>query len=145
MIEQAWDIDRIRAHIAADLPVAAVFGIDIVAAQAASARVRLVGTAPIRRPGGSIAGPVLFAMADIATYALTLALRQEDVAVTSSLAMNFLRPGFALPLIGEAVPLRAGRNLLTYDVRIWSEAEGPDRPIAQATATWTNASVAPRP
>jgi acyl-coenzyme A thioesterase PaaI-like protein len=74
-------------------------------------------------------------MADIATYALTLAQRQEE-CVTANLSMNFLRPALALPLIGEAVSLRAGRNLLIHDVRIWSEAEGPERLIAQATASW---------
>jgi uncharacterized protein (TIGR00369 family) len=140
--EKKWDRDRILAHVAAYLPVAAMFGIDIIAADAERGRVRLIGNAQITRPGGSIAGPVLFAMADIATYALTLALRQEDTAATSSLLMNFLRPAFSPPLIAEAVPLRVGRGLLTYDVRIWSEADGPERLIAQAVATWAAAAIA---
>jgi uncharacterized protein (TIGR00369 family) len=84
-------------------------------------------------------------MADLATYALTLALKHEESAVTSSLLMNFLRPVYAPPLIAEAVPLRAGRSLLTYDVRIWSEADGPERLIAQATATWAAAPGAGSP
>lgn len=133
---KTWDMACILPHFATHLPVAALFGIDVVSADARHARVRLVGNEHITRPGGSIAGPVLFAMADLATYALTLALRHEESAVTASLLMNFLRPAFSPPLIAEAVPLRAGRSLLTYDVRIWSEAEGPERLIAQATATW---------
>ena len=112
MPEKSWDLDRILPHIAAHLPVAALFGIEVIAAEAERSRVRLIGNAHIWRPGGLIAGPVLFAMADVATYALTLALKQEDVAVTSSLVMNFLRPALAPPLIAEAVPLRAGRSLL---------------------------------
>ena len=137
-----WDIEGIRAHVAAHLPLAALFGIEIIAADAERSRVRLVGNAQITRPGGSIAGPVLFAMADIATYVLTLALKQEDAAVTSSLSMNFFRPAFSPPLIAEAVPLRDGRSLITYDVRIWSEADGPHRLIAQANATWAATSAA---
>jgi uncharacterized protein (TIGR00369 family) len=135
LTEPHWNRDRILSHIATHLPVAALFGIEVVEAQAALSRVRLVGSEHIRRAGGSVAGPVLFAMADIAAYALTLAQRQEE-CVTANLSMNFLRPALALPLIGEAVSLRAGRNLLIHDVRIWSEAEGPERLIAQATASW---------
>jgi uncharacterized protein (TIGR00369 family) len=134
--EKKWDMNRILPHFAAHLPVAALFGIEVVTAEPDRSRVRLVGNAHITRPGGSIAGPVLFAMADLATYALTLALKHEESAVTASLLINFLRLAYAPPLIAEAVPLRAGRSLLTYDVRIWSEAEGPERLIAQATATW---------
>jgi uncharacterized protein (TIGR00369 family) len=141
--EKKWDIDRILPHLAAHLPVVALFGMEVIAAEAARSRVRLVGNARITRPGGSIAGPVLFAMADVATYVLTLALRQEDAAATSSLLMNFFRPAFAPPLIAEAVPLRAGRSLLTYDVHIWCEADGPERLIAQAIATWAALTGAP--
>jgi uncharacterized protein (TIGR00369 family) len=143
MTEKAWHLDRILPHVEAYLPVAALFGMEIIAADADHSRVRLVGNAQITRPGGTIAGPVLFAMADVATYALTLALTQEDAAVTSSLQMNFLRPALSPPLIAEAVPLRAGRRLFTYDVRIWCEADGPERLIAQAIAIWaaTNGSA----
>jgi len=139
LTRKQWNLENILPHVATHLPLAALFGMKIVAAEPGHSRVRLVGNEHIRRPGGSIAGPVLFAMADVATYALTLALRHEETAVTSSLLMNFLRPAFAPPLIAEAVPLRAGKSLLTYDIRIWSETEGPDRLIAQATATWVAA------
>ena len=143
MTETTWHLDRILSHVAAHPPVAALFGMEILTADARHSRVRLVGNAQITRPGGTITGPVLFAMADVATYALTLALTQEDAAVTASLQMNFLRPALTPPLIAEAVPLRTGRRLFTYDVRIWSEADGPDRLIAQAAAIWaaTNGSA----
>ena len=136
MNSPSWTLDAIRSHVAEHLPVAALLGIEIVAASQAQARVRMRADARLLRPGGSVAGPVLFAMADVATYALTLALRQQDEDVTTSLQINFLRPALASPLIAEAVPLRAGRTLLTYDVRIWSESQGPGKPLAQAIATW---------
>ncbi len=136
MTATPWTLDRIRTYVAASLPLAALFGIDVIAAETTHARVRLTGNARIARPGGMVAGPVLFAMADITTYALSLMLRQEDTAATSTLLINFLRPAFELPLLSEAVALRAGRSLITYDVRIWPEAAGPDRLVAQATATW---------
>jgi uncharacterized protein (TIGR00369 family) len=136
MTATPWDLGRIRSYVAASLPLAALFGIDIIAAETTRARVRLTGNERISRPGGMVAGPVLFAMADIATYALSLMLRQQDAAATSNLLINFLRPAFELPLVSEAVALRAGRGLITYDVRIWPESAGPDRLVAQATATW---------
>lgn len=131
-----WNLERIRTHIAAHLPLAAVFGIEVLAATPDSARARLTGNANSFRPGGCVAGPVLFAMADVVTYALTLSLRGEEQAVTSSLSINFFRPAAELPLLIEAVPLRAGRQLITYDVRIWPERAGAAQLVAQATATW---------
>jgi uncharacterized protein (TIGR00369 family) len=92
LTRKQWNLENILPHVATHLPLAALFGMEIVAAEPGHRRVRLVGNEHIRRPGGSIAGPVLFAMADVATYALTLALRHEETAVTSSLLMNFLRP-----------------------------------------------------
>lgn len=145
MSEPPWDLERIRLHVAGHLPLAALLGIEIAAAERERSVVRLVGNPHIWRPGGSVAGPVLFAMADIATYALTLTLLQEDAAVTADLLINFLRPAVALPLVAEAMPLRAGRRLMTFDVRIWPEAAGPDRLVAQATATWAVASRGTRP
>src|SRR5437763_1323779 len=108
-MDMSWDLRRIRTHIAANLPLASLFGIDVSAADPSAARTRLADNASVTRPGGAVAGPCLFAMADIASYALTLVLRQEDAAMTSNMFINFLRPVFDFPVICEAVALRAGR------------------------------------
>ena len=57
-------------------------------------------------------------------------------AVTVDLTINFLRPARVLPLLAEAVPLRAGRRLFTAEVRI-SEEVGAMEMVAQATTTWS--------
>ena len=139
-ISDPWDIARIRNHVGANLPLMHTLGIEIDLAEPGRARVRLDAAEGLRRPGGAVAGPVLFAMADLVSYLLTLVLFQKDVAVTASLAIQYLRPAMSVPLIAEAVPLREGRTLLSYDVRIWSESEGPARLVAQANATWAKAS-----
>ena len=54
------------------------------------------------RPGGSISGPVQFALADVATYALILAARGDASAATVDMTINFLRPAMKFPLIAEA-------------------------------------------
>jgi uncharacterized protein (TIGR00369 family) len=78
---------------------------------------------------------VLFALADVVTYALILAARHDPDAVTVDLTINFLRPARRLPLLAEAVPLRAGRRLFTAEVRIAEESGG--ELVAQATTTWS--------
>lgn len=138
-IPDPWDIARIRAHVATQLPLMTTLGIAIEMAEPGRARVRLDAGEGLRRPGGAVAGPVLFAMADLVSYLLTLVLFRQDGAVTASLAIQYLRPAMSVPLIAEAVPLREGRTLQSYDVRIWSENEGPERLIAQANATWAKA------
>ena len=131
-----WTLEHIRQHIAEGLPLVPLFNLEIVEATAARARLRLNAGEHVSRPGGSVAGPVLFALADVVTYALILAARHDPDAVTVDLTINFLRPARNLPLLAEAVPLRAGRRLFTAEVRI-SEEAGAMALLAQATTTWS--------
>jgi uncharacterized protein (TIGR00369 family) len=86
-----------------------------------------------------VAGPVQFALADVAAYALILADRHDAAAVTVDLTIHFLRPAMLLPLVALATPLRAGRRLFTAEVRIAEEATG--RLIAHATTTYALTAV----
>lgn len=130
----AWTLDHIRRHIEEGLPLVPLFNIDVIEATTERGAVRLRDGEHVTRPGGSVAGPVQFALADVAAYALILADRQDAAAVTVDLTINFLRPAMMLPLVASAVPLRAGRRLYTADVRIIEEATG--RLISQATTTY---------
>lgn len=112
-----------------------LFGVAVTHADPASATVRLDNGPHITRPGGSVAGPVLFAMADVAAYALILATRPDPHTVTVDLTIHFLRPALKLPLFAVATPLRAGRRLYIAEIVIWAEAE-PERKLVQATATY---------
>jgi uncharacterized protein (TIGR00369 family) len=131
-----WTLDHIRQHIAEGLPLVPLFNLEVVEATATRGRLRLNAGEHVSRPGGSVAGPVLFALADVVTYALILAARHDPDAVTVDLTINFLRAARVLPLLAEAVPLRAGRRLFTAEVRI-SEADGTGPMVAQATTTWS--------
>ena len=115
--------------------MAAMIGLELLEAEPTHSLVRLPGSSALLRPGGAVAGPILFAMADIGTYLLTIAIRQAYDAMTSSLAINFLRPALQTPLLARAEPLSTGRRVMTFNVRITPEAD-PRRLIAQATATW---------
>jgi uncharacterized protein (TIGR00369 family) len=129
-----WTLDHIRQHIEQGLPLVPLFNIDVIEASTERGAVRLREGDHVTRPGGSIAGPVQFALADVATYALILAVKHDEAAVTVDLTINFLRPAMILPLIAVATTLRAGRRLFTADVRIGEEATG--RLISQATTTY---------
>ncbi len=111
----------------------------MIEATARRGAVRLRKGALVTRPGGSVAGPVQFALADVAAYALILADRGDAAAVTVDLTINFLRPAMALPLVAAATPLRAGRRLYTAEIRITEEATG--RLISHATTTYALSAV----
>ena len=129
-----WTLDHIRRHIEQGLPLVPLFNIDVIEASAERGAVRLRAGDHVTRPGGSVAGPVQFALADVATYALILAARRDEAAVTVDLTINFLRPAMVLPLVAVATPLRAGRRLYTAEVRIVEESTG--RLISHATTTY---------
>jgi uncharacterized protein (TIGR00369 family) len=97
------------------------------------ARVR--ADAVILRPGGTVSGPTLMALADSAAYCQILAhLGPVALAVTSSLNIAFLRKPERADVIGEATFLKLGRKLAVVDVRM--RAEGSADLVAQAVVTY---------
>jgi uncharacterized protein (TIGR00369 family) len=130
----AWTLEQISEHIATSLPLVPLFNIAVSQASAELCSVRLGYGEHATRHGGSIAGPVQFALADVAIYALILVSRGDAAAVTVDLTINFLRPAMTMPLIATAVPLRAGRRLFTAEARISEETTG--KLVAQATGTY---------
>ncbi|WP_079211751.1 PaaI family thioesterase [Brucella pituitosa] len=92
------------------------------------------------RPGGTVSGPSLFALADVAAYAAILGhIGPVALAVTTNLNINFLRK--ADPGIVEAVAriLKLGKRLAVLDISLTSATTG--ELIAHATATY---SIPPR-
>jgi len=92
------------------------------------------------RPGGTVSGPTLFALADIAAYMLVIAhVGKVALAVTTNLNINFLnkpRPG---RLEARGTMLKLGKRLAVCDIRITSGYD--PEPVAHATATY---SIPPR-
>jgi uncharacterized protein (TIGR00369 family) len=139
MSSSVWTLEHIRRHIEEGLPLVPLFNIDVIEASASRGAVRLREGEHVTRPGGSVAGPVQFALADVAAYALILADREDAASVTVDLTINFLRPAMLLPLIAVATPLRAGRRLYTAEVRITEEPTG--RLVSHATTTYALTST----
>ena len=89
------------------------------------------------RPGGTVSGPTLMALADCAMYVVLLsAIGPVGLAVTTNLNINFLRKGEAgHDVLAEARILKLGKRLAVGEVTLLSAAS-PD-PIAHVTATYS--------
>jgi uncharacterized protein (TIGR00369 family) len=89
------------------------------------------------RPGGTVSGPSMFGLADVAAYLATLAMiGPEALAVTTNCSIDFMRkPASGVDLIATAQILKLGRQLSVTDVLIRSE--GGDAPVARATLTYS--------
>lgn len=117
------------------LPWMAQLDIAIERLERGEARVRLRFQEGINRPGGTIAGPALMALADLTMYALVLSHdRTLKMAVTSSLNINFLRKPGPADLIADGRVLKLGRRLAVLEVAIFSDGE--PEPVAHVTGTY---------
>jgi len=125
--------DEVNEFLAREFPQNACT-VDVLGVDHATVR-RRVGEADLR-PGGTVAGPVLFAVADCALYiAIFGAMGITPMAVTSSLNMNFLsRPAADRDLLGACKLIKVGRTLVVGEVSIFSE--GLDAPVAHAVGTY---------
>jgi uncharacterized protein (TIGR00369 family) len=88
------------------------------------------------RPGGTIAGPTLMALADFTMYVAVLgAIGWVPLAVTTNLTINFLRKPAQRDLVAECRLLEVGRRLAVGEVTMRSE--GGEAPVAHVTATYS--------
>jgi uncharacterized protein (TIGR00369 family) len=89
------------------------------------------------RPGGTVSGPTLMALADCAMYVVLLsAIGPIGLAVTTNLNINFLRKGQAgQDILAEARLLKLGKRLAVGEVNLLS-GTSPD-PIAHVTSTYS--------
>jgi acyl-coenzyme A thioesterase PaaI-like protein len=88
------------------------------------------------RPGGTVSGPVLMAVADVALYVAILGeIGIVPLAVTTSLTINFLRkPAADRSIVGICRLLKVGRTLAVGEVSLYSDGS-PDV-VAHAVGTY---------
>jgi uncharacterized protein (TIGR00369 family) len=110
--------------------------IDLVSVGPGEALVRLRPDERHLRPGGTVSGPSLFTLADVAAYAVLLAhVGPVPLMVTTNLTMNFLRrPGLA-PLLCRCSIMKLGKRLAVVEAGIRPEAGGDL--VAHATGTYS--------
>lgn len=90
------------------------------------------------RPGGTISGPTMMALGDLALYLAVLStVGPEPMAVTTSLNTNFLHFPAAGDLRAKVRVLKAGRRLVYGDVEIFALAGDPELCVTHITGTYS--------
>lgn len=95
-----------------------------------------IGTDELR-PGGTVSGPVLMTVADVALYVALLGeVGIVPLAVTTSLSINFLRkPSPHSSIVGVCKLLKVGLSLVVGEVALYSE--GSPELVAHAVGTYS--------
>src|ERR1700743_3489063 len=111
--------------------------ISIESADGASCLLRQRYSDSMLRPGGTVSGPTLMALADFAMYVVLLsAIGPVGLAVTTSLNINFLRKGApGEDVLAEARISKLGKRLAVGEVSLLSA--GSSDAIAHVTATYS--------
>lgn len=94
------------------------------------------------RPGGTVSGPAMFSLADVAMYLAILAMiGPQSLAVTTNCSIDFMRkPVAGQDVIARVRLLKLGRVLAVGDVMLYSD--GQAAPVARAALTY---SIPPAP
>lgn len=101
-----------------------------------SVRVRLPFHQDFLRPGGTVQGPVLMGLADLAMYYVVLSLiGPVELALTINLNCNFLRRPPPGDVIAEGRILKLGKRLAVGEVALYSD--GDPEMVAHVTATYS--------
>ncbi|KAF1071465.1 MAG: hypothetical protein GAK45_00514 [Pseudomonas citronellolis] len=130
------DAQRVQAFIRSGLPMAEDMGFCVDALEEGRARARMPYHGRMLRPGGTISGPTIMALADATMYAVILGhLDNVEMAVTSNLNINFLSRPRQEDLIAEARILKQGRRQVVCEVSVFS-AGNADELVAHVTGTY---------
>jgi uncharacterized protein (TIGR00369 family) len=134
----AMSVAELERFVAAEFPQ--VFhpgsGLTIEATWHGGGRVRQAYRPQFVRPGGTISGPTMMALADFTMYVGLLAsIGPVPLAVTTNLNINFLRKPEARDLLAECRLLKLGKRLAVGEVTILSD--GMAEPVAHVTSTYS--------
>ena len=140
VMDAVMDVGALQAFLRAEFPQAADdFTIRDVTGD--GVRVGLNAAERHLRPGGTVSGPTMFALADVAMYLAVLSrIGPQALAVTTNVSIDFMRkPPAGAELTCTARLLKLGRALAVGDALIG--AAGLSGPVARAGLTY---SIPPR-
>lgn len=89
------------------------------------------------RPGGTVSGPTLMTLADVALYVAILSkIGPIALAVTTDFTIHFLnKPRSDRAIMAKASLLKLGKRLVVGEVKLYSEGE--DDIVAHVVATYS--------
>jgi uncharacterized protein (TIGR00369 family) len=137
-MELQWTADDVFAFLGREFPQALGRGMqyEVLALAPEALDMRLEVDDSHLRPGGTISGPTMMELVDCAIYVLLLAHHKEEarLAVTTNLAISFLRKPQPGPLVAKVRLIKHGRTLSVARTDIVSETDG--RLVASSEATY---------
>jgi uncharacterized protein (TIGR00369 family) len=127
------------------MPSGAAMPFEIVTLERGEAVLRMATGAKDLRPGGTVAGPLLFGFADLAIYAAVMsAVGEVPLAVTTDATVHFLRRPRAGVLVARARLLKEGKRLVVGEATIEHEGE-EGAPVMHAVMTYSVPPPGPKP
>ena len=130
-------IAEVMKLINEDIPSVAETGLVFEEISDAKVNARLPFDASSLRPGGTISGPTMMALADIVVFVCVLTrIGIVKNAVTTNLNANFLRKPAPSDLIAEGRLIKCGRRLAYGEVSMFSDTD-PGNLVFHATCTYS--------
>lgn len=110
---------------------------EVLEVEPAHSLLRLAVSEEHLRPGGTVSGPTMMALADVALYVAILSkIGPVALAVTTDFTCHFLnKPQAGAALLAHATLLKQGKRLVIGEVEIFSE--GSDDPVAHVVASYS--------
>lgn len=138
-LDCVMSVAALSDFLAAEFPqVSRDFSVEALTADGITMRLH-VGPQHLR-PGGTVSGPSIFALADVAVYLALLArIGPVALAVTTGSSIDFLRrPPAGGDLLARARLLKLGRVLAVGDVLVFAAGASDDTgPVARASLTYS--------
>lgn len=129
-------VDEFRELAFAGVPFVAGLDWRIKRFDAGEIAVRLPYQDLLLRPGGTVCGPALMALADVTMYGLVLSMiGRVELAVTTDLCFHFLSRPPPVDVIAEGRLLRLGRRLAVGEVMMHSD-DADRRPVCHVVGTY---------
>ncbi|MBB4284726.1 PaaI family thioesterase [Roseospira goensis] len=134
-------LPEFNAILDRELPITRLLGIHTEHIAHGRGRLRMRFNPDLIRPGGTVAGPAMMALADVAMYAVVLSLLGPvELAVTTNLSINFLRKPAPGDVVAEAHALKGGKRLIVVEVELYADDpdhEGERMLVAHTVGTYS--------
>lgn len=137
MTKSAITADEFRQVLREGMPSGNAMPFEVVALERGRAILKMPAGPADLRPGGTVAGPLLFGLADLAMYAAVMSvLGKVPLAVTTDATIHFLRRPQAGVLVARARLLKEGKRLVVGEVEIAPEGDEA-APVVHAVMTYS--------
>lgn len=119
-----------------NVPLVGMLAMEVESVQAGAVTIRVPYRDEFVRPGGTVSGPVMMAVADFAMYGVVMSLiGRVELAVTTNLSINFLRRPPPDDVLAKARILKLGKRLAVGEVLLHG---GNDHDlVAHVTSTYS--------